>query len=72
MAWKFSAGFLTCERHEHEFRPGQRRESQPGRVRLLSTPDYEAVSPALVSSNGQFAAAFICPFPWPSAIHFTS
>jgi hypothetical protein len=27
------------------------------------TPDYEAVSPALVSSNGQFAAAFDLPVP---------
>jgi hypothetical protein len=27
------------------------------------TPDYEAVSPALVSSNGQFATAFDLPVP---------
>jgi hypothetical protein len=27
------------------------------------TPDYEAISPALVSSNGQFAAAFDLPVP---------
>jgi hypothetical protein len=30
---------------------------------FFPTPDYEAISPALVSSNGQFAAAFDLPVP---------